>query len=184
MICSECGFTSAEDFSRCPRCGRPSALSYQCWNCGESLGPEPYLYCKSCGALDITRASEEGIVCDTHLENRGLGFCVVCGKAVCEECAESVGRKILCDDPKHREYLDKWRVIRTFDFDYEAAMLYANLEQHGIETQVFTKLNPSTADASFRPTIVEVLVPHQKYDDAQEVLGLLGLDELDEEDEV
>lgn len=183
MICPACGFTDADGFSRCPQCGNSATLSGQCSNCGENLDTEAFLYCKTCGAINLKRASDEGIVCDTHIDSQALGFCIVCGRAVCKACAASLGRKILCDDPKHREYLDKWRVIRTFNFDYEAAVLYANLEQHGIETQVFAKLNPGTADAHLRPTIVEVLVHYQKYGDAQEILKSLGLDELDEEDE-
>jgi hypothetical protein len=146
-----------------------------CGNCGADLDTETFLYCKNCGALNDKRASEEGIVCDTHVENRAIGFCVVCGQAVCEECAETVGNRILCNDPDHREYLQTWKVLRSFDFEYEAAMLYANLEQQSIETAVFTKLNPDTAEAAARPNVVEVLVHSQNYDNAMEVCKSLGL---------
>ena len=87
----------------------------------------------------------------------------------------------MCSDPDHREYLEKWKVLHTFDFEYEAAMLYANLEQHGIETEVFTKLNPNILEASTRPNFVEVLVHSKNYDKAKEVRSLLGL--LGEEEE-
>ncbi len=181
MICSNCGFTSANDFSRCPHCGSEVVPSGRCGNCGELIDAEAYLYCSKCGAINEEKASDEGIVCDTHLENRAIGFCVVCGKAVCDECAENLGNRILCDDPAHRQYLTKWKVLRTFDFEYEAAMLYANLEQQGIETQVFTKLNPDSAEAPVRPTIVEILVRDEKLAEAKDILKSLGL--WDEENE-
>jgi B-box zinc finger len=155
----------------------------QCNNCGAELDSQTFLYCKNCGAVNEKRASEEGIVCDTHVESRAIGFCVVCGSAVCEECAESVGNRILCGDPEHREYLEKWRVLHTFDFEYEAAMLYANLEQKNIETVVFSKLNPDLTEAPIRPNLVEVLVHSQNYDSAVEVRNSLGILDEDEETE-
>ncbi len=155
----------------------------QCANCGADLDTQIFLYCRNCGALNNKRSSEEGIVCDTHIENRALGFCVVCGRAVCEECAENAGTRFLCDDPEHREYLEKWKVLHTFDFEYEAAMLYANLEQQGIETQVFSKVNPDSTQVMVRPNLVEVLVDSQKYDIAMDVLKSLGLLDENEGDE-
>jgi len=161
-----------------------------CANCGETLDTEHFYYCSSCGILNpncrprtLGKEKDDYVVCDFHLENPAVGFCVVCGRAVCEECAvrsESklpAGRKILCNDPTHAEYLNKWKVIHRFDFDYEAAMLYANLDQRGIETQVFTKLNPNTTEISSRPTIVEVLVQSENGAAAEEVVKLLGLNE-------
>jgi hypothetical protein len=154
----------------------------QCANCGAELDTQNFLYCRSCGALNEKRASEEGIVCDTHVETRAIGFCVVCGRAVCKECAESVNSRILCNDPDHREYMEKWKVLHTFDFEYEAAMLYANLEQRGIGTLVFTKLNPNMSQAVMRPNLVEVLVHSENFDSAVEVRNSLGLS--DEEKEI
>lgn len=147
----------------------------QCGNCGAEFDTEVFLYCKNCGALNDKQASEEGIVCDTHLENRAIGFCVVCGQSVCEECAENVNTRILCSDPDHREYLENWRLLHSFDFEYEAAMLYANLEQQSIETVVFSKLNPDKTDSATRPNVVEVLVHSKDYDSAMEVCKSLGL---------
>ena len=157
--------------------------SEQCSNCGAELNVQNFLYCKNCGALNNFRASEEGIVCDTHVENRAIGYCVICGRAVCEECAETINNQILCSDPDHREYLEKWKVLHTFDFEYEAAVLYANLEQHGIETQVFSKLNPDTMEATTRPNLVEVLVHSDQFESAVEIRKLLGLFDQDEENE-
>lgn len=54
-------------------------------------------------------------------------------------------------------------------------MLYANLELQGIETLVFSKLNPNSAEASVRPTLIEVLVQSHKYNSALEVRTSLGL---------
>jgi len=171
-------------FSRCPQCGSESTSQGRCRNCGEQIDAGIHLYCFSCGTINEATAASDGIVCDTHSENRAIAFCVVCGKAVCAECAENYGNKILCSDPDHRKYLEKWKVLRTFDFEYEAAMLYANLEQHGIETQVFTKLNPDTVEAPVRPTIVEILVLDEKLQEAKDILKSLGLWEEDEEEEI
>jgi len=165
-----------------------------CSNCGENLDGENFFYCPSCGALNPkcknpphVQEDNDRMVCDFHSENQAVGFCVVCGRAVCEECASRQiselpsGRKILCNDPMHLEYLGKWNVVHRFDFDYEAAMLYANLDQRGIGTQVFTKLNPDTTEITARPTIVEVLVHSKDKGVADEVIKLLGLDEETEE---
>ena len=175
MICSNCGFKSQADFQSCPQCGTGSGAAGKCGSCGSPINVETHLYCRACGAVNPVRASEESIVCDTHVDNRAVGFCVVCGKAVCEECLETAGNKLLCNDPKHRTYLDEWSVLYSFDFEYEAAMLYANLEQQDIESEVFSKPNPDTADAPVRPTIVEVLVPKKKFEQAQEIAKTLGL---------
>jgi hypothetical protein len=154
-----------------------------CANCGNPLDPETFIYCPHCGSINAARASEEGIVCDTHLENRAVGFCVICGKGVCDECIENSGNRILCSDPNHRNYLREWKVIHRFDFEYEAAMLYANLEQSDIESEIFSKLNPDAADSASRPTIVEVFVPEKKFEAALEIAKLLGLTGEDTEDE-
>ncbi len=175
MICPHCGFTSSEEFETCPQCTRSALGDNRCGNCGSPLDLEIDRYCQVCGAVNQSRASEESIVCDTHIDNRAVGFCVVCGKAVCEDCLETYGNRLLCDDPKHRIILDEWRVIFSFDFEYEAAMLYANLEQHGIESEVFSKPNPDTSDSPVRPTIVEVLVPKTKFGEAKEIAEMLGL---------
>lgn len=179
MICPNCGFASSEDFPKCPQCGSHTADAGNCGNCGSPLDVEAHLYCRTCGAINPARASEESVVCDTHVENQAVGFCVVCGKAVCEECLETCGNKLLCNDPKHRTFLEKWRVLYTFEFEYEAAMLYANLEQQDIESEVFSKPNPETTDTPLRPTIVEVLVPQNKFEQAQEIAKSLGLTESD-----
>ncbi len=183
MICSNCGFISANNFSRCPQCGSEPIAQGNCRNCGEPIDTEAFLYCPKCGAINEEKAANEGIVCDTHPENRAIAYCVVCGKAVCSECAENSDNRLLCDDPEHRQYLDSWRVLRTFDFEYEAAILYANLEQQGIETQVFTKLNPDTSESPVRPTIVEILVRDTKYEEAKDTLKSLGLWDDEGEDE-
>lgn len=182
MICSQCGFTSPDEFQVCPQCGSDSADTGRCGSCGSPMDMAAHRYCRVCGAVNPARASEEGIVCDTHIDNRAVGFCVVCGKAVCEECLETEGNRILCDDPKHRTFLDEWQVLFSFDFEYEAAMLYANLEQQDIESEVFSKPNPDTAEVPLRPTIVEVLVPKKKFEEAQEIAKTLGLfdDEMSE----
>ena len=183
MICPNCGFISADDFLRCPQCGNETTPAGKCSNCGAPINAELSLYCENCGAINLESVLEKGIVCDIHIENQAIGFCVVCGKAVCEECAESYGDKLLCDDLRHRAFLEKWTIVYTFDFEYEATMLHANLEQKGIDSEVFTKLNPNAADSPFRPTIVEVLVPNEKLEAAQEVVESLGLGEEDEENE-
>jgi len=146
-----------------------------CNNCGAALDPTLHLYCKNCGLLNEKMAADEGVVCDTHIENRAIGFCTVCGRAVCEECAEMAGKKFLCNEPEHKVYLEKWRLLHTFDFEYEAAMLYANLEQQNIETAVFTKLNPDASESAHRPNIVEVMVRAEDLDEAIEVVKTLGL---------
>ncbi len=183
MICPNCGFSRVEDFARCPQCGTETTSAGRCAGCGSPLDIETFIYCPVCGTMNNTRTSEEGVVCDTHPENRAVGFCVICGKAVCEDCLETSGNKVLCNDPKHRSYIETWRVLYTFDFEYEAAMLYANLEQQGIESEVFSKLNPDAADAPLRPTIVEVLVPEKKFKEAMEIAELLGLTGEEMEDD-
>ncbi len=183
MICPNCGFASPGDFSRCPQCGNEMTAMGSCGSCGSPLDIQTHIYCRACGAMNEAHVSEEGIICDVHTENRAVGFCVVCGKAVCDECLENQGNRILCGDPKHRVYLEEWRVLHTFDFEYEAAMLYANLEQHDIESEVFTKLNPDATESPVRPTIVEVRIPEKKFEEAKEIVKLLGLSGEEMEDE-
>lgn len=91
MICPVCGFVSSEDFLKCPQCQTDLRGEGSCGNCGSPLDTETYLYCQACGAINQSRASEENIVCDSHTENPAIGFCVVCGKAVCEDCVETYG---------------------------------------------------------------------------------------------
>lgn len=184
MICSNCGFSSPEEFALCPKCGSHTEGSGSCSHCGSPMDARAFLYCSYCGAVNPEIASDQGLVCDTHVENRAVGFCVVCGKPVCEECLESSGNRLLCDDPRHRTMLNDWKVIYTFDFEYEAAMLYANLEQQDIESEVFSKPNPDTTATLPRPTIVEVLVPKKQFAAAQEIAKTLGLtDDENGEDE-
>ena len=185
MICPNCGHLSPEKFAICPKCGTHAEGYGHCSHCGSEMNIRTNLYCTECGAVNAELASDQGLVCDTHVENRAVGFCVVCGKAVCEECLESSSNRILCDDPKHRTMLDDWKVIHRFDFEYEAAMLYANLEQQEIESEVFSKPNPDTTDTLPRPTIVEVLVPKKKFEEALEIAKTLGLtdDQFGEDEE-
>lgn len=183
MNCPRCGFTSLEMFVQCPQCGNESTVSSRCNNCGQALDSENYLYCVKCGAINRQKISDQPTVCETHIDNQAIGYCVICGRAVCEECAEPYSNKILCGDTAHREYLLTWRVLHTFDFEYEAAMLYANLDQQGIESQVFTKLNPDLMGNPSRPTFVEVLVPAEQLEEAMKVKDMLGLGNENAEDE-
>ncbi len=117
------------------------------------------------------------------MDNRAIGYCTICGRAVCEECAQIYDNKFLCEDPDHKRYLQTWQVVHSFDFEYEAAMLYVNLDQQGIETQVFTKLNPNLEEAMYRPNVVEVRVPANRLEAAKKVLEMLGLGGEDPEDD-
>ncbi|MCL5020731.1 MAG: hypothetical protein M1339_03525 [Bacteroidetes bacterium] len=184
MKCANCGHRSAEKLDRCPRCGNEIVTSAYCGNCGNALDSDGYLYCPACGAVNPTSDSDHPPTCETHLDNEAIAYCVTCGKAVCKECAESDDNKFLCNDSTHRIYLENWEVLHTFDFEYEAAMLYVNLDQQGIESQVFTKVNPDITESSLRPTIVEVRVPAKRLDEARNVVDMLGLgNEEMEEDE-
>ena len=183
MICENCGYETWKVFHTCPQCGTNSRLSDRCTNCGGPIDFQTYLYCPTCGSVNESMAAEEGLICDTHVENRAIGFCVICGRAVCDECAESSGRMVLCNDPNHKLLLATWSVIHVFDFEYEAAMLSANLDQNDIETEVFTKTNPDAADSATRPTVVTLMVPEDKVEPAREIAKSLGLDREDEEDE-
>ncbi len=181
-FCPNCGREYEEGTPLCANCKEPllSDEPAYCENCGEEVEMDDR-YCHSCGTLFV---GEEEVECENHPSEPASGFCVVCEKPVCEDCARTKGGKLFCEDDKHVRIHEGWAVLLVTGHEYEAQMVKANLERADIESLVFSQQDHVLFFTFGGLAKVKVMVPKSRFLEAQRILDELGLlDEDDEEEE-
>jgi preprotein translocase subunit SecY len=102
-----------------------------CSDCGSKVHGEA-AYCDHCGAT----FEESGLTCAEHGEKEAEATCVVCGKALCEECAFLVKGRHTCDDHSIVELLHEWATVATVRTQVEADLCKRRLD--GIPAEVLS----------------------------------------------
>lgn len=159
-VCAECGATLASAAEPCAHCGGSAADSFTCEHCGTEAGGAAA--CPRCGVL---RAEQP---CDAHPERTTARSCVVCGRAVCDECAVSGRDPTRCAEHDGVPMIEGWAQVYTTASEIEARLVAENLESEGIDAQVYAQNDRIFPVDLGELSMVRVLVPAWEYAQALE----------------
>jgi len=187
-FCPQCGYQYKEGTTVCPDCSEPLVAGelLSCEFCLEHLDQEQK-FCPNCGMLQAAMIEEgDEVECENHPEMDAVGICVVCGKPVCGDCAVKRQGRILCENDEHISIAQGWAVVCTMSTEYEAQMVRANLETAGIQCLVFSQRDHVYFLTVGDMATVNVMVPKERFFEAQEFLRKMDLfeegnEELDDE---
>ena len=160
--CVRCDADFADGLEQCPECGAPAPESgvyggepggevYVCARCEEEFTGSDA--CPACGAL------REEVACDRHPDREAVGRCVVCGRAVCDECGTDDGRAVRCADHGGVRVIEGWAQVYSATNDVEAQLLRDNLRAEGIDAQIFSQRDRAFSVDLGELSIVRLLVP-------------------------
>lgn len=162
--CVACDAEFPEELEQCPACG--TALDdgpvHVCSRCGESYrGADA---CPACGAL------REAVPCQLHADRQARERCVVCGRALCEECRLTEGRAALCAAHADVHVMEGWAQVYNATSDFEAQLLRENLRAEGIDAHIFSQRDRTFSVDLGELSIVRLLVPVWEYERALQVI--------------
>ena len=168
--CPQC-FTEYEAaIAECSDCHVPLLEGTQpfCPKCNEPVLPSD-AFCDHCGMLLLSEGDALP-ECAVHSDRSAIGGCVVCGKPVCDECANEVEGKIFCDDDSHINVHQDYAVAYSTSADWEAEMVKANLESAGVEVKFFNQHGHIYFVDLGTMAQVNVMVPKHQLARAQEII--------------
>lgn len=120
--------------------------------------------CPVCGELRIEAP------CEMHGERRAVGRCVVCGRAVCDECSSGEGHACLCEAHRTVSVIGGWAQVYTTTTEFEAQLVRENLRAEGLDAQVFSQRDRAFSVDLGELSIVRVLVPVWEHQAALQVI--------------
>jgi hypothetical protein len=162
-ICNDCNFELSE------------GEAIYCFNCEEILVAKTE-FCPFCGMLqvDILEDDEE-IMCEKHNSVEAIGICVICSKPICSDCAVERNNRLFCDNDEHIKVAEDWAVVFTTNTEYEAEMIKANLEGGGMPCMIFSQRDHAYFITIGDMAVVNVMVPKNRLDEAQDYLKKMDL---------
>jgi hypothetical protein len=135
----------------------------ECSNCEQEFDvSEPS--CPACGHL------VQPVPCAQHADREAAGVCVICGRAVCEECDQSEDVHYLC--PLHADIpvIEGWAQVYTTSDDVEAQLIRENLQADGIDAEVLSQKDHTLTVDVGDLSAVRLLVPAYEYVHALELV--------------
>lgn len=186
--CQNCGYEYEKGIQICPDCNNPlsEAEPIVCFNC-EDILIDKTIFCPHCGYIQSEFLSDdEDIMCDIHNDTEATGCCVICGKAVCSDCAVEHSGRLFCNQDEHIKISENWAVVFTTNLEYEAEMVKANLEGAGIPCLVFSQRDHAYGVTIGNMAVVNVMVQKENLQEATEYLkniDLFGENPEDEEED-
>lgn len=178
--CPECGSVVPESFAECQTCGAlfnsvtAVPIAEACPHCGEQIASDADA-CPACGELRTEKT------CAQHAEKRAEGQCVVCGRALCEECNRGGDQHYLCMDHSNIAVVQGWAQVYSTADDLAAELIRENLKAEGVDARVLSQKDHFSIPVDlgdFSP--VRVLVPAYAYADAASLIA----EHMDETGEV
>lgn len=162
--CASCEAEFDDELDRCPSCGTAvdEGPVHVCPRCEEKYrGADA---CPACGTL------REPVPCQLHADREARERCVVCGRALCEECRMSEGRAALCAAHADVRVMEGWAQVYSATTDFEAQLLRDNLRAEGIDAQIFSQRDRAFSVDLGELSIVRLLVPVWEYERALQVI--------------
>jgi uncharacterized C2H2 Zn-finger protein len=137
---------------RCPRCDQEI----------DAEGPA----CPACGHIH-----QGTLECERHPDRPASGVCVICGRAVCDECDADDEMHHAC--PEHNEIpvIEGWAQVYTTSDDMAADLIRENLQSEGMDAAVLSQKDRTFGVDLGELSPVRVLVPAYEYAEAMKVLG-------------
>lgn len=161
LNCPTCGTEIAEETANCPSCAAAGQVNH-CARCDEDYSGSDA--CPSCGALN------EATTCDEHPDREARGRCVICGRAVCEQCRDDEQRAYLCADHDGVVVIEGWAQVYSTTSEFEAQLVRENLRAEGMEAQIFSQRDRVFSVDLGELSIVRLLVPVWEYERALQVI--------------
>ncbi len=166
--CPECGADVPEGADVCAACGAQlqegEVEGRECPNC-ENVVPADAEACPACGHL------QHATTCATHADRTAAGTCVICGKALCEQCDHGDGPEYICEEHSVVPITEGWAQVYTTGDDVEADLIRDNLLAEGIDSQVLSQKDHFSFTMDIGDLAqVRVLVPAFEYEEAMRVL--------------
>lgn len=156
--CPTCETEYPDSQHECPACAAADGPVHRCARCGEDYrGGDA---CPACGVL------REPTACATHAERQADGRCVVCGQALCSECAGTDRRVQLCDRHRDITVIEGWAQVYSPTTEFEAQLLRDNLRAEGIDAQIYSQRDRVFSVDLGELSIVRLLVPVWEYENA------------------
>jgi len=170
-FCPRCLTEYTEGAEICSDCKVPlvEGIPLFCTKCDEPVS-ESDTFCDHCGELLIEEDDERIPECAAHPDRPACGGCIVCGKPVCEECANEVEGKFFCDDDSHLVVYQDYVVGYRTNTDYEAEMFRANLESAGLDVRIFNQHGHIYFVDIGQMALVNVMVRKDQYQRAKEIV--------------
>jgi len=169
--CVECGTEYLEGAPTCPGCGVALEV-FECARCGEEFDVSD-----ACPACGLGRAP---FPCAVHGDLAAEGRCVICGTALCKECAAGSGRVHSCVAHREVPVIQGWAQVYSNADEFEAQLLRDNLIAEGIDARIFSQKDNMFSVDLGELSIVRLLVPAWAYEQAERIIR----DHMDAEGEV
>jgi hypothetical protein len=136
-----------------------------CEVCGESFGDSDA--CPACGT------AVERFACDRHPMAVATGRCVVCSRALCQECRGDAAeeRVHLCDEHASVFVIQGWAQVVEETDEIEAHLIRDNLVAEGIDSRVFSQKDRAFSVDLGELSVVRVLVPAWEYERAVQFIN-------------
>lgn len=161
-VCSKCGAELPEEVSSCPECGTATEETAGCPRCGyEFSGADA---CPACGLAVAT------FRCSVHSDRDAIGRCVLCRRAVCDDCADDEKALTLCDDHRETPIIEGWAQVYSTTSELEAQLLRDNLRAEELDAQVYSQKDMMFTLQLGELSIVRILVPVWEYEQALQVI--------------
>jgi rubrerythrin len=141
-----------------PDIGRRAADEETVWVCARcSTEYTDSDACPACGELRVP------VPCEDHPERMAEGRCVICGRAVCDDCRAEDRNACLCLDHRTVPIIQGWAQVYSTASELEARLLRENLQAEGIDAQVYSQKDRSFTVDLGELSIVRLLVPVPEY---------------------
>lgn len=192
--CATCDTEYAENDAHCPTCAAadppphdPPAEPYEERRADAADDAETVWVCARCATeytdADACPACGElrvPVPCADHPERMAEGRCVICGRAVCDDCRAEERPACLCLDHRTVSIIQGWAQVYSTTSEVEARLLRENLQAEGIDAQVYSQKDRSFTVDLGELSIVRLLVPVDEYRVAFDLIR----DHMDTEGEV
>lgn len=160
--CPNCSAEYDETLDRCPSCGAEAAPEHHCERC-ESVyqGGDS---CPRCGLLLAP------VPCPEHPDRAAGSRCVICARAVCDECRVESGLATLCPEHRTVQVIENWAQVYSTTTEFEAQLLCDNLRAEGLDAQIYSQKDRTFNVDLGELSIVRLLVPVWEYEQALHVI--------------
>ncbi len=137
------------------------AASESCENCG-AVYDQAHGYCPHCGSINGEAAEN----CAEHPRREAVAHCVACEAAICEECAQEMEGRYVCESDMGAADTAPWVILFHSPEEWEVEARRQLLDQSHIPAVRFA---PGTLSESLTAEH-ELRVPLTREDEAREVL--------------
>jgi hypothetical protein len=161
--CPNCDTEHEETLAHCPNCGVAAQEAVQCDRCGQEYTDGDS--CPVCGFINTNQ-----VVCENHPNIRAEGRCVICGRALCADCAGDEKNVTLCETHRGIPMIQGWAQVYSTTSELEAQLLRENLLADGIDAQVFSQRDMMFNLDLGELSIVRVLVPVWQHEQAMRII--------------